>query len=242
MKRMKASRHGFTLIELMVVVVIILVLAGMLFKIADLVGDKSARGRAIADIQKIENALNEYYSAYGIYPPVSQNAYVYEWTDGQPATFQKFLQDKNDPNSQPFFGDVPRNPRDPTDKYAIPSKKDWHLGYEYGLVSHLYLRDRGTQGNCWYDEDTDRDIAAKKKWQHFLEGLHLYVRGKAMAPPSGMEAIQVYSNQVASVRDPWGRDYQYQCKPPFVKYRVWSIGPDGDNGSGDDVNNDAYSE
>jgi prepilin-type N-terminal cleavage/methylation domain-containing protein len=242
MKRTETCRRGFTLIELMVVIVIILLLSGLLFKIAGLVGDKAARGRAIADIQKIENALNEYYSEYGIYPPVSKNAYVYEFVGGQPNTFQKFLKDKNNPDKQPFFGDIPRTPRESGDKYAIPSKKDWYLGYDYGLVSHLYFRDRGSQGNCWYDADTSRDKAAKSKWQHFLEGLDLHVRGKAMDPPSGMESIENYTNLGASIRDPWGHDYQYECKPPFVKYRLWSVGPDGNSGSGDDINNNAYSE
>ena len=241
MRRRNVSQQGFTLIELLVVVLIILVLAGMIFKVAGLIGDKAARGRAIADIQKIENALNEYYSAYGIYPPVSQNAYQYENVGGQPESFQRFLKDKNDPNQQPFFGDIPREPREPGDTYAIPSKPDWYLGYSYGLVSHLYHRDRGSQGNCWYDADTARDKAAKAKWQHLLEGLHLHVRGVAKKPPSGMEAIQVYTNNVASIQDPWGRQYRYQCKPPFLSYKLWSAGPDGGDGSGDDINNESYS-
>jgi len=47
---------------------------------------------------------------------------------------------------------------------------------------------------------------------------------------------------VMTVVDPWGGAYQYQCKPPYMQYKLWSKGPDGQNGTADDVNNGSYNE
>jgi len=242
MKRKLNSNRGFTLIELLVVVLIIVILSGMLFKIAGMVGDKAARARAIADLENIQNALNEYYSEYGMYPPTDKNSYVYENTGAQSEFFRRYLArlENNDPNNPNFFADIPRTSSNPTDTYAIPKDKDRNLGYEYGLVSYLYFRDRGTQVH-WYDADTDRDIAAKRKWQHFLDKLNLNVGGKRMIPPKGMQSQQPYTNQVATIVDPWGRGYYYECKPPYMKYRLWSDGQYAGDPA-DDIHNDAYSE
>lgn len=36
--------------------------------------------------------------------------------------------------------------------------------------------------------------------------------------------------------DPWGNPYQYELTPP-ESYRIWSFGPDGQDGSADDITN-----
>jgi len=39
--------------------------------------------------------------------------------------------------------------------------------------------------------------------------------------------------------DPWGRPYQYECpgRNNRDEYDVWSLGPDGQNGTDDDIGN-----
>ena len=68
---MKRDRsRGFTLIELLIVVVVIATLMGLVFRLAGVGGEQSARNRTIARLQKLEFALSGYYAAFGSYPPV----------------------------------------------------------------------------------------------------------------------------------------------------------------------------
>ena len=61
---------AFTLIELMVVVALVGVLIAGVFKLMGGAGDASRRSRTIAKLQRLENAIAGFYSAYGTYPPV----------------------------------------------------------------------------------------------------------------------------------------------------------------------------
>jgi general secretion pathway protein G len=58
---------GFTIIELMMVVLIIAILAGMVLAIAGIAGRKADVGKAIGDMEKIKNALEEYRLDKGAY-------------------------------------------------------------------------------------------------------------------------------------------------------------------------------
>lgn len=66
-------RAAFTLIELLAVMAIILVLAGLILNIAGSANYNSAKGRATAEIQAISTALESYKSDNGVYP---QDPYV----------------------------------------------------------------------------------------------------------------------------------------------------------------------
>ncbi|MFH0908544.1 MAG: type II secretion system protein GspG [bacterium] len=66
-------RGAFTLIELLVVVTIIGILAGIVLGVSGLVIQKGDRARAIADMEKIKNALEEHRIEYGNYP-ISETA------------------------------------------------------------------------------------------------------------------------------------------------------------------------
>lgn len=59
---------AFTVVELLVVMTIILVLAGLLFATAGYVQGKGARSRAEAEIAAISTALDNYRADHGIYP------------------------------------------------------------------------------------------------------------------------------------------------------------------------------
>ncbi len=41
--------------------------------------------------------------------------------------------------------------------------------------------------------------------------------------------------QKAIPKDPWGNDYQYELLQSADQYRIWSWGPDGNNGTDDDI-------
>ncbi len=237
MKKPDVLRRGFTLIELLVVVMIIVILSGMLFKIAGMVSEKAARANAVSDIGNIENALNEYYSAYGMYPPTSDNCYVFECKAKQPVALQQYLAQPahNTPGIPGFVTDAEFRISDSQYGSAI----DRAVGYEYGLVSYLWLRARGDQPH-WYDADTaPRDVQAKTRWAHYLEDVVL-AEGYVPLEFELEESVQLYSNRVASVVDPWGREYSYSSTYPYQTYTLWSEGPT--LSPEDDINHDSYSE
>lgn len=63
-------KRGFTLIELLIVVVVIAALTTIIFRLAGVGSDSTARSVTVARLQRIENALSGYYAAFGTYPPV----------------------------------------------------------------------------------------------------------------------------------------------------------------------------
>jgi len=66
------TRRGFTLVELLTVIVIILILGGITMRLMALVGRKTGIARAAGDIERIKHALTEYYAVYGCFPPAGR--------------------------------------------------------------------------------------------------------------------------------------------------------------------------
>lgn len=66
----KERNSGFTLVELLIVVVVIAILASIAFKIGGVGEDSSRRNITMERLQRLENALSGYYAAFGSYPPV----------------------------------------------------------------------------------------------------------------------------------------------------------------------------
>ena len=75
-----SMKRGFTLVEMLVVVVVIAVLMGMVVRFGNISSSSRRRARTIERLQRLENALSGYYAAFGTYPPVrlhgSRNIYL----------------------------------------------------------------------------------------------------------------------------------------------------------------------
>jgi prepilin-type N-terminal cleavage/methylation domain-containing protein len=84
--RTHRQRSAFTLIEMMVVVALVGILIGGVFRLLNAAGEGAKRGETIERMQRIENALSGFYAAYGSYPPVEQHGspdpFVEEAPDG----------------------------------------------------------------------------------------------------------------------------------------------------------------
>ncbi len=202
------GRRGFTLIELLMVVLVILLLSAMLYRVASLVADRAARTKSQADLENIAHALEEYMAEYGTYPPTIGMRYVYENSEHQSEVFRRGNQE---------------SPGRMTDK---------DIGYEYGLTSFLLKRDMGSWNTSaapikrqivGYDGDTERDKAAKERWAHFLTDVS---RGGSLSGKVNNDfgSPQSYSNSVLTLVDPWGIDFGYESRPPYLTYRLWSSG------------------
>lgn len=70
MKKLKSKNSGFTLIELMIVFVIIIVLAGMVLRLMGPAGSKNAEAITREKLERVAQALEEFRAIYGRYPPV----------------------------------------------------------------------------------------------------------------------------------------------------------------------------
>lgn len=77
-------QRGFTLIEMMVVIALIGILIGGVFRLLGLSGENAKEAETVERLQRLENALSGFYAEYGMYPPVLRH--------GSPDPFKK---DKN---------------------------------------------------------------------------------------------------------------------------------------------------
>ena len=73
-------KKGFTLVEMLVVVVVIVTLMTMTFRLSSIGDDSNRRNTTLSRMNRIENCLSGYYAAFGSYPPValhgSRNIYA----------------------------------------------------------------------------------------------------------------------------------------------------------------------
>lgn len=63
-------KRGFTLIEMMVVVVVLVTLTAIVFRLSNLGEESEARTITITRMQRLENCLSGFHAAFGCYPPV----------------------------------------------------------------------------------------------------------------------------------------------------------------------------
>ncbi len=237
----RSGRQAFTLIEMLVTIVIILLLTAILLRTAATFGEEGRRKKAVYELEQLQNALNEFFTEYGSYPPVDFVAYQYESTvsNHQSQHVQDWLAapGRNDPEHPDFFPDMMRGP----DDWPHSGTYGRGLGYSYGLVSYLWPRDRNSGQTHWYDRDTDRDRHAKSRWSPFLQDVGLSVGHVAHTSTPAMGSF-AWTNLSATVRDPWGRSYRYESRPPFVRYRIWSTGPRGPGYPEDNISYESWSE
>lgn len=93
-------KKGFTLIEMLIVVVVLVTLMTMTFRLSSIGSNSSARNTTINRMQRLENCLSGYYAAYGSYPAVklqgSRNIYL--------AVNDNGIQDEDGEENKAIFG------------------------------------------------------------------------------------------------------------------------------------------
>jgi len=72
MKRRRNTEAGFTLIEIMVVILILGLLATIVVQSLRGATDKAKRTKAMADLHELQTALDRYYLDSGFYPTTDQ--------------------------------------------------------------------------------------------------------------------------------------------------------------------------
>lgn len=78
-------KKGFTLVELLIVVVVLVTLMTMVFRLGNIGGESEKRAVTIQRMQRLEMALSGYYAAFGMYPPVKDHGSrdIYRGLDGK---------------------------------------------------------------------------------------------------------------------------------------------------------------
>ena len=110
MMKKQHSRAGFTLIEIMVVLVILTILAGIVVGASKYAITSGQRKRAQSEISMMENALESYKSDNGVYPPstvtrldaVNNCTNLYAALAGGPKVYMTFK-----PNQLKTTGGIP---------------------------------------------------------------------------------------------------------------------------------------
>lgn len=105
----KATRRGFSLLELMLVVAIIGILMGVLIVNLGGAGQKAQVGAAKAQLKQIKGMLETYFVSEGSYPTTEQGLI--------PLVTTKAIENTNDPWKRPY-------------RYAAPSVSDPTKGFD----------------------------------------------------------------------------------------------------------------
>ena len=119
---LRVTEQGFTLLEIMVVVVIIGLLAAAV--VPQLMGnvDRAAVGRAKQDVRQIENSLNLYRLDNFRYPTTSEGLEALVSNPGEASA----------PNWRQVLKSVPRDPWDQPYHYASPGQHGEFDVFTYG--------------------------------------------------------------------------------------------------------------
>lgn len=170
-----SSKRGFTLVEMLVVTLIIVLLAGMVFRLVGLVGRNNSRNTTRATLERTAAALEEFKSIYGKYPPVE----LYSTELGRrPLIYYEFpsdttwgeTEDERWSNIQEFLGNREGSLRN-------WSEKDGRAAFTFGLCSFFVPRVNGTavtdprhmSGGAFFLKPRDGK-AQPEQWSHFNNG------------------------------------------------------------------------
>ncbi len=234
----RPAGRGFTLIEMLVVLVVIAVLAGMVFALIGAVGRMSDRARSRRIVEQLAMAVEEFRAEYGKYPPVPL------YGGGQPVTYEYAVLHTDDRPTNLTAGLATQ----------IANSGDGVL-FVFGLMSFLEPRVGGTDGwgdraslsplpaidsAHWTDHNTPRaDGSGPTDRPRDLRAVNRF--RPYVAPIAGggwttrTYGSTVYTNYTRHVWDAWRRSLRYESHPPYDSYRVWSLGADGRDGSADDI-------
>lgn len=130
MKAGHAAKNGFTLIELMVVVIIIAALAGMVLPRVLPASEEAKKKIALGDMAGISMAVNMYRLHTG----------------GYPASLAVLLEPSPNYNNEPFLDSPPTDPWGEAYQYAYPGKQS---SYGFDVFSMGPDRQAGNADDVW---------------------------------------------------------------------------------------------
>ncbi|MBN1556508.1 MAG: prepilin-type N-terminal cleavage/methylation domain-containing protein [Lentisphaerae bacterium] len=209
------KRRGFTMMEILVVLAIIGILAGLTVRVSSLVYDKVARAKEAKRIELLRMCLEEYYKIYGEYPSSTNMQFEsYESEDGEyPPEWNQILAAIR--RDDPDYG-ITKRPglifylmANPRIGFHDPESSAWReyfdkVGYWSDAVAYTNLD----------SEEWNFDFGEFS-----------------------------FTNIRFTIFDSWHNQYRYTSSPPrYQSYRLWSMGPDGVSGTADDIGREGWLE
>lgn len=235
-KRHSPRASGFTLIEMLVVILIIVVLMGIVFRLARVSTGAGAASDTTARLEAMKAALEEFYAEYGMYPPVQEENGVQSLSFSYPAKLPgdiaagqsgffswgllSFLQNRAEVIRKGADKEVRENAS------LYKDNTEWSRGDNRVLSNGL--RTEEDAKSC----TTERDRIFLNRISPFLSKAKM-----------GYETYRRKDNKniwitYSYVHDGWRRDFIYVSKPPYQSYALFSRGPDGDYNKNDPLNPD----
>ncbi len=217
--------RGFTLVEMLVVIVIVAILMGIVFKLSRGIMSRNESAKEVARVAILKALVEEFHAEYGIYPPVP------EYDGVQPIEF-----------TGPF-------PTDGSDLKYYVNRHNPHP-FKFGLLS--FFLDRGDFGgqtfkvagrtgspesrDDWekYNDRigdggeikvSDKDKAFVKRVKPILTRLE--GNDSRFSAGTEFDAEGHTTGFDARVKDSWWRSYVYVSEPPYTSCLIFSMGPDG---------------
>lgn len=251
------NNSAFTLIEMLVVVVIIAILAGVVFKLVGAGGASSDRAEARRRVEQLANAVEEYRAEYGKYPPVAKNAkgeqplaYEYplrpeHWTRGGASganSLASTLHNVKRTDATVFsFGLMSyletrvKGRAETAPDVLFSENKNLSVDQHHWRSENTYRSRDTSNSNDGYVKtcpvkDSGRDVRTAKRIEPFIKD----IRSEGHLAPREYNG-NFYTNQLSTVWDPWRNQLHYQSDPPYDSYKIWSNGPDGKSGTADDI-------
>lgn len=209
---MNRRRRSFTLIEMLVVVLVIAILAGIVFKLGAIVGNRSARARTINRLEHVKQCLEEYYKIYGEYPHA--NGVTWEKPFASHARPRDWDRIEDDLIKYGW------------DEYKKLLKDNWNKLYPFlyeDKENYQWAEYRAQAGGGWV-------------------GVNGYVKNSRDIDPKFEYGTIIYSNDVYSICDAWGNAFYYTSTNPYQSYVLFSVGPDETAFTADDVGRDSWTE
>lgn len=234
------GRAGFTLIEIMAVVVIMAILAGGVFMMMGAGDAKAKIAETNAQIQALSSLLEDYKNEYGEYPLVT-NAddkgyaslnFTFKVEDGDACK-----ECGNKPGSDGVaFGLVSKFFPVATTIYQKCANTNMESHYEQcyrnpsGQDSEAWERELGSQGADWQDvmgrEAGDSSLdQLNRKWRRLEQD------GTVIAGVSQCTFCRTQNYSAGAKNDAWGHALKYNT----ATHAIVSAGPDGSFGTDDDI-------
>lgn len=228
-KRIRSRKTSFSLVEMLVVIAVIGILIGFVFKMMQYIERRQRIAQCLEKLERLGCVLEEYKSCYGEYPPVKPGVcaihgdrmcYVYEFPGGQNDYIRQDYLKKNDRDLW-RYGLV-----------AYIAARSGHHGIP-GFEHTSYVTADGVgHPNSSYIADTSRDVDEKQRWTRFLfepDDIIGYNNAFCFTNPGSYTHVvgMWYTSLYATICDPWGGIINYESTPPYLSYKLWSNGGEG---------------
>ena len=240
--RRMARQRGFTLVEMLVVVLIMALLIGLMVRTLGGAGTRADVAATQAKIEKVKAALEEFFAEYGQSPPVPF------YGDSQPVYFEYPVEypGKNAIWSGTAYLEAYNQNTDDEAKrlftlglmaFLLPRYDTVYNGSGWFIINNSKLYNHEQWKHLTPTEyDIQRDLDAYHRWKPFLDGVVSdgeYRRG----PKPDKDEGTTHINAGKTLKDSWDQELHYESLPPHQSYKLWSSGPNKKNegGGGDDI-------